>query len=361
MDVRKSTTAGVMFWTPAPASTSRPSSVISGDAWEDEDEERAEKADDFVSQMDENGIIGLEEALEETCNLDAECNPELHVRDLNPEDAEPSGCEIDITPEELSYNLSEHLSYTESPGEDEKCEFFIMYHLNVFMFPFFVLKSLFPHLPMSSIDDDTADTSKEQVEEDEELLQNDGYVDITEEVKGSYSITKKHEHSSTTGQPTTGLAGSCIKKSWTHFHSAHQPAPSNQHCPTYHSTPPLTDSDFPHLRHFTPEELATAPGIEEETFPDMGLIEDLPELYSGCTSFRSEMEAELKGLQGAAVFPQTSSGVSDGSLKSDKQPTPTPRKMRQPSPVAGCSKSSPDREHNTLRAGTIAVQLSESR
>ncbi len=122
METNKNTKAGVLFWTPAPVRTSPASSVISEDAWEDEDEEQAEKDDDFVRQMDENGIIGLSEALEdvelgETCG-DAECDPNLYPGPLIPEEADCGGHERGTPPEELSYNLSEHLSHSESPGED---------------------------------------------------------------------------------------------------------------------------------------------------------------------------------------------------------------------------------------------------
>ncbi|CAK6965109.1 microtubule organization protein AKNA [Scomber scombrus] len=369
MEIRKSTTAGVMFWTPVPARNSRTSSVISEDAWEDEDEEQAEKVDDFVSQMDENGIIGLAEALEdvrleETCDLDAECNPAWDLGAITPEEADPSGSEIDALPEELSYNLSEHLSHIESPREDLQC-------------------------------DDTLDTLKAQIEDEEveELHESDEYLDMTEEekdgeeeVKRSYSNRKKHEHTSGELRDKTGMGGSRIKKSWTQFCSAHPPEPaaSNLHCPTYQSTSPLTSSTLPHLRHFTAEELAATPGIEVETLPDMGFIESLPESQSGCTSLRSSPPCPRKsetgetwGLQAAAVFPQTSSGVSNGLLKSDKhhqKPTPSPRKMRQQSPDATCSKaggsssfraecskSSPDREYKTPKAWTNAALLNESR
>lgn len=82
--------------------------------WEDEDEENAEKDDDFVSQMDENGIIGLSEALEDV-ELGQTCGD---PGPLSPEEADPSGHERETPTEELSYNLSEHLSHTESLGED---------------------------------------------------------------------------------------------------------------------------------------------------------------------------------------------------------------------------------------------------
>lgn len=131
METRKSTTAGVSFWTPAPVRTSRSSSVISEDVWEDEDEEQAEKDDDFVSQMDENGIIGLSDALgdlelAESCgDADAEYGP------LIPEEAGLSGCERDTPPGELSYSLSKRLSYSGSAGEDlpSQCESLLMCQL----------------------------------------------------------------------------------------------------------------------------------------------------------------------------------------------------------------------------------------
>lgn len=67
MEARRNHTAGVLFWTPAPVGTSPTNTVMSEDAWKDEDEEQAWKMreDDFVSQMDENGIIGLPEGLED--------------------------------------------------------------------------------------------------------------------------------------------------------------------------------------------------------------------------------------------------------------------------------------------------------
>ncbi|XP_042251627.1 microtubule organization protein AKNA isoform X1 [Thunnus maccoyii] len=388
MEIKKSTTAGVMFWTPAPVRTSPTSSVVSEDVWEDEDDEQAEKADDFVSQMDENGIIGLAEALEdvrleETCDLDAECNPAWYLRALTPEEADPSGREMDTPPEELSYNLSEHLSHTESPGEDVQV--------------------------LSPLGDDTvgilrARTEDEEVRQRKEqqyLLERDEYLDMTEEekdgeeeVKRGYRNKKKIEHISTSGEvrATTGLAGSYINKrenekiSWTQSCSAHlpavEPAVSNHHCPVYQSTSPLTSSTLPHLLHFTAEEIASAPGIEAETLPDIGFTESLPESHSSCMSLKSSPRCprksergELKGLQPAAVFtePNQYSGVSNGPLKSDK-PTPSPRKMRQHSPEAtysrthalsplraDCSKSSPNGELNTPRVRTNADLLNESR
>ncbi|KAJ3605526.1 hypothetical protein NHX12_027572, partial [Muraenolepis orangiensis] len=76
MELRKRiNTAGVLNWTPTPLRTSPPSSAVSEDGWEDEgggvddedDEDDCEelRAEDFERHMDENGIIGLGEALED--------------------------------------------------------------------------------------------------------------------------------------------------------------------------------------------------------------------------------------------------------------------------------------------------------
>lgn len=119
METGKNTTAGVLVWTLAPVHTSPASSVISEEEWEDEDQ--AEKEDDL---MDENGIIGLSGALEnvelgEICR-DAECNPGWYTTLHNPENADSSGRKRDTPIEELSYSLSDHLSDTVLPGEDEQ-------------------------------------------------------------------------------------------------------------------------------------------------------------------------------------------------------------------------------------------------
>lgn len=134
METRKSTTAGVLFWTPAPAHTSPSSSVISEDLWEDEDDEQAGKDADFVSQMDENGIIGLSEALEHVELVeDAEYDPNFYPGRRTTEEPDLCRHEVGTPHEELSYNLSEHLSHSESPGEDGQilspCESIIMYNV----------------------------------------------------------------------------------------------------------------------------------------------------------------------------------------------------------------------------------------
>lgn len=137
METRKSTTAGVLFWTPAPAHTSPSSSVISEDLWDDEDDEQAGKDADFVSQMDENGIIGLSEALEHVdLEEDADYDPNFNPGRLTSEEPDLCRRETGTPHEELSYNLSEHLSHSESPGEDVQilspCESLIMSYVWIF-------------------------------------------------------------------------------------------------------------------------------------------------------------------------------------------------------------------------------------
>ncbi|XP_028274468.1 AT-hook-containing transcription factor [Parambassis ranga] len=108
MEQRRNTTAGVLYWTPAPFCESPTSTDY-------EDEEEAEMEDDFASQMDENGIIGLSEALEDIglreswCGGEAEFNPAASSGHRTPEDVEPSGCEGERSPEEQSHNLTGHL------------------------------------------------------------------------------------------------------------------------------------------------------------------------------------------------------------------------------------------------------------
>lgn len=120
MDRRQITTAGVLYWTPAPAHSSTPSSVISEDEWENVDKARGQaEDDDFASQMDENGIIGLSEELEDVeleetgDDADSKLNTLLNFGPPTPEEAGSSENERD-----LSYNLRDQ-SYTESPEEEE--------------------------------------------------------------------------------------------------------------------------------------------------------------------------------------------------------------------------------------------------
>ncbi|KAK1884136.1 Microtubule organization protein AKNA [Dissostichus eleginoides] len=280
MERINNTKAGVICWTPAPAPSSPTSSVIYEEDWDGEDEEQTEKNDDFDSQMDENGIIGLSEALEDAELVDSDADYNSNSRGaLTPEEEDPSGHERE-TPEELSNNLSEHLSHTESTEEDKT---------------------------LSS------------------------YEDLIESFKAQKLAEK-------VGTEEPGKE--CVSE-------ISQPAS------------PLTAPSFPHLLHFTPEEMAAAQGIDTETFPDNSAAESLPE------SHRSHLS-----LKSSPRCPETQD-------KSDKQPSPSPRKLRQPSPEAtypqtrslGTAKSlkfkqktaSPGRESRIPRPRSNAAEVDESR
>ncbi|XP_028830006.1 AT-hook-containing transcription factor isoform X3 [Denticeps clupeoides] len=116
-----STKAGVMLWTPAPMDSSHTSSVGSDSDWDDGREEEQEE-EIFQSQMDENGIIGLED--DQNTDLDHGMDGYGHVlekqngRDLSwdtgtpePEPGPPMALE------DLSCDLSELLD-SDPIGED---------------------------------------------------------------------------------------------------------------------------------------------------------------------------------------------------------------------------------------------------
>ncbi|XP_051267620.1 microtubule organization protein AKNA isoform X1 [Dicentrarchus labrax] len=348
METGKSTTTGVLFWTPAPVRTSSTSSVISEDVWKDEDEEQAEKDDDFVNQMDENGIIGLSEALEdvELGETDAECDPNLY-----PEETDFRRQERNTSPEELSYNLSEHLSNTESLGRNVQL-----------LSPF---DDLIGSLTAQTLDEEV----RQRRSTSRELGSTNGVVE-------SYISKGETEKISSTAMELAGV--------------------SNHHCPISQPASHVTAPTFPHLLHFTAEEIAAAPGIEAETFPEMSSIESLPESHrshmSSHVSLKSSPfpEIKLKALQPEATFSEevmsdhysrVSTGPLNGSDKSHKphkQPTPSPRKTRLPSPevtYSPCSLSrvkddslkfkhqttSPDRELKRPPARSNAAELDESR
>ncbi|XP_047425176.1 microtubule organization protein AKNA isoform X2 [Mugil cephalus] len=348
METRRNTTAGVVFWTPAPVRTPSASAVASEDDWEDEDAEQAEGVDDFDSLMDENGIIGLSEPLDDVelrearGDIAAEWNPGGRPGALTPEEVGPSGCERDTPPEELSYNLSEQMSHNESSGEDVQIQ--------------------------SSCYDMTGNLEawtqhEEQKEQEAEPPPEwDEYLGMTEEERdgeeegqGHGRNGKIHDHFSQSGPLHSLCEGSIserenLQTGLTRSYSVPLPSDdlaevSAHYCPESHA--------FPHLLHFTAEELASAPGIEAETFPEMGFTESLPESHCSHMSLKSSPRSPDTKLsaspQPAAAFPErvmtnnfsrVNNGPVEGSGKLDerhKQPIPAPRKTRQHSSEVSCS------------------------
>ncbi|XP_022046705.1 microtubule organization protein AKNA isoform X2 [Acanthochromis polyacanthus] len=267
MEARRKTTAGVLFWTPAPV---RPSLNSSDDAWEDEDEGQPAREDDFESQMDENGIIGLSEVLEDV-GLGEDCGAIDPDGDSGPsikEEVDLSGNERTKPPEELNYNLSERLSNTESAGEE-------------------TLPSCF----------DMIDKFKARTEDKKRHK----HLDITEEEEGKRNGRKANKHESTPGKhgATNGL-----KKEISSTSSSLEPAGlSNHHCPVS-----VTSHSLLHLLHFTHEELAAVPGIEAETFPEMGFTESLSESHCSHTSLKLSPRRPQVNLE---AFPQPEARVSE--------------------------------------------------
>lgn len=104
---------------------------------------------------------------------------------------------------------------------------------------------------------------------------------------------------------------------------------SSLHCPISQHAPPSATSFLPHLLRLTAEEIAAAPAIDAETFPELSLVESLPETLG---SHASSPDVTLR------ASPLTGDGLSDvhsgarrGSLKAPR-PTPSPRKTPRRSP-----------------------------
>ncbi|XP_062414803.1 microtubule organization protein AKNA [Pungitius pungitius] len=347
MEARKNTTAGVVFWTPAPVCTSPSSSVIS----EGEDEEETERGDDFVSQMDENGIIGLSEALGEVelepprCESNAGSDAGVCAAAFTLQEAEPSERERD-PPEDRSYNLGKRWPHNGSQGEG---------------------------------------------------------VRIPSSFEDMMDMENKHRSAS---RATCSLAERFIPEgdiefSTTQKQSAHPldmgPASvSNRDRPISQPTSPAMAPTYRHLLHFTAEEMADAPGIDAETLPEMSFTESPPESLSShvshsfsprCAEVKlrapSQPAAAMSAKQGASIqYCRADTGplkASDTSGIPHKQPTPSPRKMRQKSPESARSgngslslakadsltfkhqTTSPDKEQETPSAMTAAAELDESR
>lgn len=184
------------------------------------------------------------------------------------------------------------------------------------------------------------ETMKRNKEQDiEHLAERGKYLDVSEEVnngdkdgKSSDSKRRENEHTSTSVKlgTTNGLTESYINKREnknirsTQSCGPHTPAGvSSHHCPIFQSATADTALTFPHLLHFTAEEIAAAPGIDAETLPEMDFIESLPDSHSSLKSSprcpkKSERE-EQKGHQATAIFPEQVV-VRTCSLKSRQSP-----------------------------------------
>ncbi|XP_061590457.1 microtubule organization protein AKNA [Cololabis saira] len=337
MEKRRHKKAGVLFRTPATGCTSPASTEMSEDAQEDEDEEQSQREDDFGSQMDENGIIGLTEALEdvqlgETCG---DTHPDCELPGCSPhrtpEREGPMGCLGDLQHEELNYNLSGHLYCTEPAGGDlqawSSCESRSS------------RDDMVKHRTRNLFNDDKC-MEKEDKEEGTERDRNDkkhqfaerlGHFGATATLAEGY-ISNRHNEEMSSKQSCCGhLSGL---------------GPSGHYCQDSQSASPVTASFWPQRFHVTAEELAAARGIDAETFPEMSFSERHPESncsYSGSKSSSrcEEINHRASPLSAASFSEQVISNhhsrLSNGATEeSDKHHngTPSPGKSRKLSPEA---------------------------
>ncbi|XP_013764386.1 AT-hook-containing transcription factor isoform X2 [Pundamilia nyererei] len=355
METRQNTTAGVLFWTPAPVHSSPNSTAISEDEWDEEDEEQAEEEDDVFSQMDENGIIGLSEALE---NVELEeCNSDGCPGSLTPEEADYSVAERDTPSEEMIYKLNELKTWSEDMEVRRRME-----------------EQVAEHLSEWNKHHDTTNDDK----------------DGEERGRSDWS-KKKFEHTRTSGELGRKLAGLAEgyrdkeeKKEISSGQSSSVQlyAVDSVSCPASRSALPIAASILPHRLHFTAEELNTAPGIEAETFPEISFTESFQESNSSHVSLNSSPrcpEIKLRASpQPAALFSEQvisnhyrrlSNGPGKESGKRDKEhshPTPTPRKIRKHSPEAAYSRTHspgtvrPNKQQNTRRDRDVVTPRTRS-
>ncbi|XP_029941441.1 microtubule organization protein AKNA [Salarias fasciatus] len=278
METRRNTTAGVPIWTPAPVRTSPTSTEASDDIWEEEEEEE-EDNDDFESQMDDNGIIGLE-----------------------------------------TVEMREALSDVDVDGNNIEAGF------------------------------------KSQ-SEDEDVRQRTKQLDMTEEEEEEEietSGTYKDEQFCTSGDlgaperdARIGLTRSCSV-----VLPDVEPAGVPEH-QLSQSVPALT-----HLLHFTAEEFASAPGIDAETFPEISLLESLPDSHSSHKSSRScrprPEPTPRASPQPAAMFSErvASNRDSEGSKGPGKRPGNSSR-LYQPPPLTASPRTMKTFHTSTARTESV--------
>lgn len=179
------------------------------------------------------------------------------------------------------------------------------------------------------------------------------YLDVTEGIKHGYKEEKLCDGKKKENEHIRTSAKLCATNSWdesykrtenkmiksTQSCDPHTAAGvASHHCPVSRSA---TTPTLPHLLRFTAEEIAAAPGIDAETFPEMGFTESLPDSHSSQVSLRSSPRCtkqsktdEQEGQQAAAI-------VSEHVMSS----------------------SPPDRESgkHTVRTRTKAAEANESR
>ncbi|KAL0965382.1 hypothetical protein UPYG_G00280570 [Umbra pygmaea] len=387
--VGRNTTAGVLCWTPAPQRPSPCCSLGSELDWVGEDVDEGEDSKvDFHSQMDENGIIGLDEALGEVClggDEEEEAgggveDPAWYSESMDQEGPR-EGCLVPTraagmgmwleqvnTLEELQD--SEPLSQCEPPREDTHTESLSE-----------VLEAKDSMDIWSDEEEQSWQVGRQQMEN---IPERDRQLDMTEDER---ELEEEEEHADRTSHPVLaepgldqgrGIRGQRSMEASaveTHselsesdlrggaglgFDNLPSPSPLERPRPIPKSlSPPPKSLAFP-LRHFSSEEFGDAPGIQAETFPvGPAFSESLVESRSShaCHAPRPDWLPDSEGEElthststySAAIPPESRESQQDRSGH-QLGPSPSPRKLRPGpagaphsmthSPQEGCHASS---------------------
>nr|XP_057909784.1 microtubule organization protein AKNA isoform X2 [Doryrhamphus excisus] len=322
MQTIKNTKAGVLSWTPAPARISPTSSLMSEDAWEDEDGKDEEQDHDFFSQMDSNGIIRLT-LMDEMQKDDG--HPATSPGSPSPE--EDIGCEVEIPPEELSYILNEHLDDGDL---------------------------------LSSYGDDLCILKEQNDDEDEEDMTNEGhgtehlsetgsYMDMAQgQINGAGEGEKSFQRLPVDNNKDESER-QCFSLPFLFVEANGDCKPP---CPTYQAfSCPITS----HLCPFTKEEVASGVGIVHGNIPNIGFTDRSPAMscgssprYQQSSEKRDQEDLEEAADSSEALLTNQHSSVSnEDSNEALKEPISP---LGQTSPQASLDPSMEGRHYSPKRA-----------
>ncbi|KAG7476837.1 hypothetical protein MATL_G00087070 [Megalops atlanticus] len=311
-------------WNPDSGRPSSPAAGVAGLLWAGERDSQAgdDDDDDFYSQMDESGIIGLSEATEEGAEGDEE--PPWDAETPDPELGSPDGIEGEGPEHE---DLMEDLSYAWSEMWDSE--------------PLSQSPPLSVYEEMGRVAmEDWDGEGEEEGEEEEEECEEGGNSWWLRGVRPVPSHMGREGNSAAPVRER--MAGRELEESY----------PIQDSSPGLGAESALSLTlNHPHLLHLSAEQLESDPGIEGETFPETGFTESLPESYSSRLS-RAPLAGrpqtpEERGdgrlfLPAALAAEQGQGDVQGGgwderpssSLHMPRQPpVPSPRKMKPRSPT----------------------------
>ncbi|XP_036384686.1 microtubule organization protein AKNA [Megalops cyprinoides] len=364
-------------WNPDSGRPSSPAAGAAGLLWGGERDSQAGDDDDFYSQMDENGIIGLGEASEEGAEGDEE--PPWDAGTPDPESGSPDGIEDEGSERE---DLMEDLSYALSEMRDSE---------PLSQSPPLSVYEESGHVATEDWGGEGEEEGEEEEEEEEEwrqgeeggnswvihgqqqvewLPERDRQLDMTDEGEGEDRDSEGHSHglSSVTvakrGAPYAlthdegGEFGSFCEGEDGEGRELEESFPIQDSSPGLGAESALSLTltlNHPHLLHLSAEQLESDPGIEGETFPETGFTESLPESYSSRLS-RAPMaghpqtpedHGDSRLFLPAALAAERGQGEVQGggreerpssSLHMPRQPpVPSPRKIKPQFPTRSFS------------------------